>query len=152
MKDVTGENVGIIISFLKGALLLLGNCGKLPTNTMGILKDTFCSAEWEEFTALMTSVYLEYKRKTNVIDYMEHHTLTKREYRTLYGKQKWTASKKHSSSGFYVGTPAATKGITRGVGKRNENDDDGGGKQKHQHRRNGGGCKACNNYGKFVHF
>ena len=44
MKDVPGENVGVVVSYLKGALLLLGNCGKIPTDVMGLLNDTFCSA------------------------------------------------------------------------------------------------------------
>jgi len=41
MKDIPGENVGVIISYLKGALLLLHNCNKMPTDVMELLNDTF---------------------------------------------------------------------------------------------------------------
>ena len=37
MKGVSGEHVGTITSFLKGALILLENYNKLPTNNMGLL-------------------------------------------------------------------------------------------------------------------
>ena len=89
MKDVAGENDRTIVSYLKGALMLLGNCGKLLTDSiMGLLKDKCCSTEYKKFTESMTSVYFEHKRTTNVIDYMTYRTLSKGEYRTLYRDQK----------------------------------------------------------------
>ena len=39
MKDVPGENVGTVVSYLKGALLLLQNCAAIPTDAMGLLND-----------------------------------------------------------------------------------------------------------------
>ena len=44
MKDVPGDTVRTIFSYMKGVLLLLGNCGKMLTDVMGLLSNTFCSA------------------------------------------------------------------------------------------------------------
>lgn len=151
MKDVTGKNVGTIVSYLKRSLILLVNYGKLPTNKMGLLKDTFCSAECEDFTAFITSIYYKHKRKTNVINYMKYITLAKSEYRMLYQNQKWTVSKNDLSSGFYVGTPATINGITGGDGKCNDNDNDGSGKKMRRRRCNSSGRKACHNCRKLGH-
>ena len=85
MKDIAGNNVGAIISYLKGSLILLANCNMLHTNTMGFLRDTFRSAKSNKFTAFTTSAYFSYI-KTNVIDYMEYVTLAAGEYMTLYRK------------------------------------------------------------------
>ena len=52
MKDVPGENVGAIVSYLKGALLLLANCNCLSTDTVRLLNDTFYLAECDKFTNL----------------------------------------------------------------------------------------------------
>jgi len=41
MKDVAGENVGTIVSYLKRALVLLSNCKCLPTDMMGFLTISF---------------------------------------------------------------------------------------------------------------
>ena len=45
LKDIPGENAGAIASYLKGDLLLLENFSGLPTDTMGLLNGTMCSAE-----------------------------------------------------------------------------------------------------------
>ena len=105
MKDIPGKNFGTVVSYLKGVLFLLANCGKLPTDSMGILRDTFCLSECDEFTGFMTDMYFEHKRKTNVFDYMEYLTLAKAKYRTLYRKQEWTVAKSDPSFEFYVGKP-----------------------------------------------
>ena len=47
---------------------------------------------------------------------MEYLTLVESKYRTLYRKQNWTVSKNDPSFRFYVGKPAAIKGITGGDG------------------------------------
>jgi len=88
MKDVAGENVETVVSYLKGALMLLSNCKKIPTDVLGILKDIFFLAECDEFTALMSSVYFENISITNVIDYFEYLTLVEAEYRTICQKRK----------------------------------------------------------------
>ena len=56
MKDVLGENVETIVSYLKGSLIMLANYNKLPTDTMDLLKDIFCSADCDKFMAFMPSV------------------------------------------------------------------------------------------------
>ena len=87
IKDIKGENVGNISSYLKGSLILLQNCGKMPTDTISLLLDIFCSAELDEFTTFISNVYFNHKRKTHEVNYMDYITLAKSEYRTLYRKE-----------------------------------------------------------------
>ena len=35
MRDVPGENVGTVVSYLKGPLALLQNCTAIPTDAIG---------------------------------------------------------------------------------------------------------------------
>ena len=51
MKDVAGENVGTVVSYLKGALLLLQNCSGLPTDTMELINNTMVSADYAEYSS-----------------------------------------------------------------------------------------------------
>jgi len=37
LKDVPDENVGTLVSYLKGALMLLQNCSDLPIDTVGLI-------------------------------------------------------------------------------------------------------------------
>ena len=55
MKDVVGENLGTIVIYLKGALMLLSNCGKSLTDTMGLLKDNIFSAECNKLTTFVVA-------------------------------------------------------------------------------------------------
>lgn len=41
MKNVPGEKFGTIVMYLKGSLLLLGNCKQLLTDVVGFLNYTF---------------------------------------------------------------------------------------------------------------
>jgi len=84
MKDVPGENVGTIVSHLKGALLLLANCNCLPTDIVGLINDTFCSAECSEFMDFIKAIYFQHKRKLQTVDPMELLTAAEAKYRTLY--------------------------------------------------------------------
>ena len=45
MKDVPGENASTIVSYLKGAVLLLQNFTGLPTYLIGLLRDILVSTE-----------------------------------------------------------------------------------------------------------
>ena len=102
MKDVPGENVGLIGSYLKGALLLLGNYGKLPTDIIGLLNDTFCSAGCEEFTDYVKAIHFAHKRKLDIMNLMKFLGLAEAEYRSLYRYGKWDASKNGLGSAFFV--------------------------------------------------
>ena len=79
MKDIPGENVGVIVSYLKEVLLLLQNVNKIPTDVMRLLNNTFCSTACENFTDFMKNVYFSYKRKTQVIDPMKFLSLVESE-------------------------------------------------------------------------
>ena len=48
-KDIPGENIGTLVSYLIGSLLLLKNCAELPTDIIGLLNDIMCSAECNDF-------------------------------------------------------------------------------------------------------
>ena len=121
MKDIKGDNVGTIASYLKGAFLLLQNCGKVPTNTIGLLRDIFCSTECNEFTTFMSNIYFNHKCKTRELDYMEYLTLAESEYRTFYRKGTWTASKTEPLSGFYVAPDENPHNDDESVGSRRRN-------------------------------
>jgi len=68
MKDVAGENVRTVVSYLKRSLMILQNCGGLPTDIMGLLDEIMCSAECNELSEFMKIVYVNHKRKTDVIE------------------------------------------------------------------------------------
>jgi len=56
MKDVPGENVGTVISYLKETLLLFQNFAAIPTYAMEILNDVMSSADCSKFTDYMQSI------------------------------------------------------------------------------------------------
>ena len=62
ITEVPGENVRTVVSYVKGALLLLQNCVAVPTETMGIINNVMISAKYDEFTDYMTSIYFVLKR------------------------------------------------------------------------------------------
>ena len=130
LKDIPGENVSTIMSYLKGALLLLENFSSLPTYIMGLLNDMMCSAENEEFSRFMRFIYFDHKRKTNVVIHATYLQLTEAGYRTLYRYQKWLAAKSDLGSGFFVGEQPELEGVY--------NADDGG----HNYGGRGGGRYA----------
>ena len=88
MKDMDGENVGTVVSYIKGALLLLQNCGAIPTDVMGFLNDVMVSADCDEFTAYMQSIYFASKRDSSSQGNMAYLDAAEAEYRNLYRKCK----------------------------------------------------------------
>ena len=157
MKDVAGENVGTVVSYLKGALVLLSNCKCLPTDMMGILNDIFCSAACSDFVDYMKAIYFSHKRGTMVITPLELCALAEMEYRTAYRNGKWTASKSDPDSGFYVDESAGYggRGGRGGAGGR------GGGRRGRGARGGSGGRGSrggrtfdgeCHNCGKIRHY
>ena len=50
------------ISYLKGALMILQNCEAVPTDTLGLLNKIMISADCDEFTEYMKSIYFASKR------------------------------------------------------------------------------------------
>lgn len=100
MKDFPGENVGTVVSYLKGVLLLLENCEAIPMDAMSLLNDVMSSADCQEFTAYMQSIYLASKRDNTVGGYMEYLDSAESKYRTLYRKGKYTKATVGQESGF----------------------------------------------------
>ena len=45
MKDIPGENIGIIASSLKGVILLLDNYNSLPTDVLRLLNELMTSVD-----------------------------------------------------------------------------------------------------------
>ena len=130
MKDMLGEVVGTVVSYLKGALLLLQNCAAISTNTIGLLNDVMSLTDCQEFTAYMQSIYFALKRSSTVGGYMEYLDSDESEYRTLYRKGKWTKAAVGQESAF-VGetnnieedTPETSRG--RGQGHAGRGGDTG---------------------------
>ena len=88
MKDVAGENVGTVVSYLKGALFLLQNCSTIPIDTMGLLNNVMVSADCDKFTGYMTSIYFASKCENSVGGCIDYLNAAEAEYRTLYRKGK----------------------------------------------------------------
>ena len=100
ISGVPGENVGTIVSYLKGTLLLLSNCNSMPTDIMGLLNDTFCLAACDEFTDYMKAIYFSHCCRTQSITPMELLTLAECKYCTLYCGGKWEKLKEDPDSAF----------------------------------------------------
>ena len=64
MKDVPGENVGTIVSYLKGHYFYLKNCKKMPTYVMVLLNDTLYSTACDEVTDFYEKYLLQSQAKT----------------------------------------------------------------------------------------
>ena len=122
MKDIPGENIGTIASYLKGVILLLDNCNSLPTDVLGLLNDVMTSAESKVFCEYMQSIYFAHKRKIKEITPREYVEFAEKEYRTLYRDNKWNAVKTDPESSFYTGDkePRGSRG-GRGNGGRGRN-------------------------------
>ena len=88
MKDVPGENIGTVVSYLKGPLALLRYCKCLPTYMMGILNEIFCSPVCMDFTDHMKNIYFSHKRGTMVTTPLKFCRLIEMEYRTIYRNGK----------------------------------------------------------------
>jgi len=103
LKDVPGENVCTAVSYLKGVLILLKNYSELPTDTTGLLNDIIISADCDEFSGFMNSVYYDYTQKIRLIDHSKSLRLAKAEYCTLYRKQRRMALVSNLAFRFFVG-------------------------------------------------
>ena len=154
MKDVPGENVGTVVRFLKGAFMLIQNCVTLLTDTIGLMNDTMCSADCNEFKVFMQSVYFNHKRRSQPIAPVKYLELAEHKYRTMYQQGKWTASKSDALSGFYIGSGggAGRTNAARGGGRTGTYGGRGGGRGGDVS--NGGnrwGKLTCHNCGKQGH-
>ena len=128
IKDVPGENVRTMVSFLKGAMMLVQNCATLLTDKISLMSNTMCSADCDEFRVFMQLVYFNHKRGSCPIAPAEYLELAEREYCTMYWQGKWTALNLDVSSGFYVGRGAAeTTNEGRGGGRNGNNSGGRGG-------------------------
>ena len=72
MKDIEGKNVGKVVSYLKGTLLLLKNCAELPTYTHGLLSNSITSATNDNSCGYMKSIYYKQKRSRSVFDFVAY--------------------------------------------------------------------------------
>ena len=101
LKDVPGDNVETVMSYLKGALVMLQNCDAIPTDTMGLLNDVMILADCSKFSDYMKSIYFMLKRNKTSTAYNSYLNTVESEYRTLYHAGKWTKSKQDHDSEFY---------------------------------------------------
>ena len=86
MSDISGENIGIVVSYLKGALVLLKNYSGLPKDIISLLNDIMSSTDCKNFESYMQAVYFDQKCKIKTITLMEFLRSSKPEYCTLYRK------------------------------------------------------------------
>ena len=92
MKDIKGENVGTVVSYLKDTLLLLKNCKEIPADTHVLLSDIMTSVSNNKLCGYMKSIYYEQKCSRSTFDFVSYLKTTASEYRTLYCADKWTTS------------------------------------------------------------
>ena len=71
LKGLLGEIMCTAVRYLKGALLLLKNTSGLPIDTMGLLNDIMGSADCDDFSGFINSVYFDHKSKTRMIAHQE---------------------------------------------------------------------------------
>ena len=67
-----GKILELVVSYLKEVLMLLSNCGKVPTDVISILWDIFFLVECDNFTSCTPSVYFGHKQRKNNIAYSEY--------------------------------------------------------------------------------
>ena len=93
LKDAPKKKGLTAVSYLKEALVLLQNCDAIPTNTMELINDIMTSADCDEFTEYMKSIYFASKRKKILLaSFTCYLNTAESEYRTLYRARKWTKS------------------------------------------------------------
>ena len=149
MKDIPGENIDTLVSYLKGSLLLLKNCGELPTDIIGLLNDIMCSAECNDFKEYMKAIYFDHKRRIKVVDPLEYLKLAESEYRTLYRKGKWTAVK-HTPATVFFGNNKVASDDEDNNDSNNAHEDATSNKYKNSSRKRWGKTQ-CYNCGKLGH-
>lgn len=81
------------MSHLEGALILLQNCGGLPTDTMDLLNSITGSADCSKFRDFVKMMCVNHKRKTDVIEHITCLNLVESDYMTLCRDQRWSKSK-----------------------------------------------------------
>ena len=112
MKNIPGENIRHITSYLKGIILLLNNYNSLPTDLFGLLNDTMIADDSKVFSAYMQSIYFSHKIHIKDIIRRKYVEFTEKEYRMLYREKTWSTVKIDPDSSFYVGD--SEKGNERG--------------------------------------
>ena len=103
LKDAPGENISVVVSYLKGAVILLHNCTFLPTYLIDLLNDIMCFANNDEFCAYMKVIHSNYLQKKEFINCMLYLGFAEFEYMELYRTKKWEVSKSDPVSDFFVG-------------------------------------------------
>ena len=89
LKDIQGENVETVVSYLKGMLILLHQCGKVLTDMTGLLNNIMASVECNKCTHYTKSTYFSHKIKTKEVTFMEYLTFEEAEYCKLYHAKLW---------------------------------------------------------------
>ena len=56
LNNIPKENIDTVVSYLKGSLLLLKNCSKLPTDIIGLINDIMYSADCANFKEYMKAI------------------------------------------------------------------------------------------------
>jgi len=148
MKDIPGENMGVIASYLKAVIFLLDNCNSLPTDVLELLNDVMTSDDSKVFSEYMQSIYFAHTRTIKEVSPRDYVEYAEKEYRTLYCDNKWTAVKTDPGSAFYVEEdtkPEGGRGRGRGRGG-GRGRGRGGGRENNRWDK----CK-CHNCGKLGH-
>lgn len=148
MKDVAGENVETVVSYLKGVLLLLNNCFTIPTDVMELLNDVMVSADCAEFVNYMKSIYFVAKNNSLDNGYMECLDIAEAEYRIMYRRGKLAKAIDTSEASFISDTDEIDRrgNHSGGQGRRGGRDGD-----RRRGGRDGPTRKHCHTYGKIGH-
>ena len=87
------DNLGTVVSYLKGVLLILQNYG-------AVLTDVMILADCEDFISYMKLIYFVSKRYSSRSGYIEYLDSAETYYRILYQKGRWIKAVDPSESGF----------------------------------------------------
>ena len=68
------------VSYLKGAIMLLQNCDKIPTDTMCLLNNVMTLVDCDEFTKYMKIIYFTSKRNKHLTTYTFYLNTAEPEY------------------------------------------------------------------------
>lgn len=72
-----------MVSYVKGALLLLKNCSAIPTDVIGLINDVSILDNCAEVVDYMKSIYFAAKLNSTDKGYMMYLDVAEAEYRTL---------------------------------------------------------------------
>jgi uncharacterized protein YacL (UPF0231 family) len=100
LKDVDGENVSILASWIRGATLYLKNNNSLPSDIFYIIKESLRACSTDQFVKYIDTIYTNHQLKLVTLDPDEFLDLAEAEYKTMLTAKQWAVFTKKKGSAF----------------------------------------------------